>query len=163
METIEAKEPTEATQKSTLFINRNFTLLWMGRTISITGDLFFSTTMILWFTTSIARGQSWAPLALLGLANAGSNVIVGPLKWRATPREFIGRVEAAFTPMIIALQMVSVSLAGYLTATVLSGLHATFLGMVFTPVDTIFTGAGLLIVCAGVYALVAMRGVILDS
>ncbi|MHB8600802.1 MAG: MFS transporter [Ktedonobacteraceae bacterium] len=110
-----------------------------------------------------ARMTSFLPglvlFALLGLANAGSNVVVGPLKWRVTPREFIGRVEAAFTPMIIASQMVSVTIAGYLAGTVLNGLHATFLGMVFTPVDTIFTGAGILVLCAGVYALVAMRGV----
>ena len=64
--------------------------------------------------------------------------------------------------MIIASQMVSVAIAGYLTGTVLRGLHATFYGMIFTPVDTIFTGAGLLIVCAGIYALLAMRGVTLD-
>ena len=112
-----------------------------------------------------ARMTSFLPglvlFALLGLANAGSNVVVGPLKWRVTSREFIGRVEAAFTPLIIASQMVSVTIAGYLTGTVLNGLHATFLGMVFTPVDTIFTGAGILVVCAGVYGLMAMRGVVL--
>lgn len=59
--------------------------------------------------------------------------------------------------------MVSVSIAGYLTGTVLNGLHATFLGMTFTPVDTIFTRAGILVLCAGVYALVAMRGVDLQE
>ncbi len=110
-----------------------------------------------------ARMTSFLPglvlFALLGLANAGSNVVVGPLKWRVTPREFIGRVEAAFMPTIIASQMISITIAGYLTSTVLNGLHATFLGMTFTPVDTIFTGAGILVACAGVYALVAMRGI----
>ena len=111
-----------------------------------------------------ARLTSFIPgmvvFALLGLANAGSNVVVGPLKWRVTPREFIGRVEAAFTPVVIASQMVSVALAGYLTSTVLKGLHVTLFAMTFTPVDTIFTGAGLLIVGAGVYALLAMRKVV---
>jgi hypothetical protein len=110
-----------------------------------------------------ARMTSFLPglglFALLGLANAGSNVVVGPLKWRVTPREFIGRVEAAFTPLIIASQMVSITIAGYLTGTVLNRLHATFLGMTFTPVDTIFTGAGILVVCAGAYGLLAMRSV----
>ncbi|MEO8972196.1 MAG: hypothetical protein ABI406_11435 [Ktedonobacteraceae bacterium] len=37
------------------------------------------------------------------------------------------------------------------------------LDMTFTPVDTIFTGAGILVLCAGVYALVAMRGVKIEQ
>lgn len=114
------------------------------------------------FMLIFARMTSFLPglvlFALLGLANAGSNVVVGPLKLRATPREFIGRVEAAFMPTILASQTISVTLAGFLTSTVLYGLHITFSGMTFTPVDTILTGAGILAVCAGVYALVAMRG-----
>src|SRR5579863_181200 len=81
METIEATETSETIQNSRWFINRNFILLWIGRTISITGDLFFDTTMILWFTTGIARGQSWAPLAISGVALAETipTLVVGPI------------------------------------------------------------------------------------
>ena len=77
----ETMETTETIQKSSWFINRNFTLLWIGRTISITGDFFFSTTMIFWFTTGIARGQSWVPLAVSGVALAETipTLVVGPI------------------------------------------------------------------------------------
>lgn len=52
---------------SALFINRNFAFLWLGQVISLMGDTLFSTTLVLWITTSIVRGQPWAPLALTGL------------------------------------------------------------------------------------------------
>jgi len=74
-------ETTETIQNSRWFINHKFSLLWIGRTISITGDFFFNTTMILWFTTNIARGQSWAPLAISGVALAEiiPTLVVGPI------------------------------------------------------------------------------------
>ena len=59
--------PTSATtvsKKPHVLINRNFTLLWIGQAISFTGDFVFDTVLILWIATSIARGQSWAPLAV---------------------------------------------------------------------------------------------------
>lgn len=53
-----------------LLINRNFALFWVGQAISYIGDFVFNTTLILWITTDIARGQPWAPLAISGVALA---------------------------------------------------------------------------------------------
>ncbi|HET9110895.1 MAG TPA: hypothetical protein VFN78_08740, partial [Ktedonobacterales bacterium] len=47
---------------------------------------------------------------------------------------------------------VSVILAGALVSTVLNGFHTTILGIQFGPVDTVFTGTGLLAVAGGLYA-----------
>ena len=64
-----------------LLINRHFALLWSGQSISFLGDAIFSTTLVLWVATSVARGQPWAPLAVSGvlLASAIGTLLVGPL------------------------------------------------------------------------------------
>ena len=68
-------------KRSNLLINRDFGLLWIGQAISIIGDLFFDTTLILWITTVLARGQVWAALAVSGVALASTipQLVVGPL------------------------------------------------------------------------------------
>lgn len=50
-----------------LFINRNYLLLFLGHSISTFGDVVFSLTLSLWVVLSVARGQSWAPLASGGV------------------------------------------------------------------------------------------------
>jgi MFS family permease len=70
-----------ASQKPGLLINRNFALLWVGRTISVLGDYAFDTTLILWIGVIIAKGQPWAPLAVSGVLIATSIPIflIGPI------------------------------------------------------------------------------------
>jgi MFS family permease len=62
-------------------INRNFALLWSGGAISNVGDFVFDTTLVLWIATSLAAGQSWAPLAVSGLLLAVlvPSLLLGPL------------------------------------------------------------------------------------
>lgn len=71
-----AKAPRES-----LFINRNFFLLWLGDFGSVFGDFVFNTTLIVWIAATIGRGQSWAPLAVSGVFIAASApaVLVAPL------------------------------------------------------------------------------------
>jgi MFS family permease len=40
--------------------------------VSVLGDLIFNTTLILWISTILARGQSWAPLAVSGSSIAAT-------------------------------------------------------------------------------------------
>ncbi|HEY7851104.1 MAG TPA: MFS transporter [Ktedonobacterales bacterium] len=72
---------TEATPREGLLINRNFALLWLGQTVSIFGDFVFSTTLVVWIAATIARGQTWAPLAVSGVFIAASipPILVAPL------------------------------------------------------------------------------------
>jgi MFS family permease len=61
-------------------INRNFALLWSGQVISTIGDYVFTTTVLLWITQRLARGQTWVPLAVSGelIAVALPTVLFGP-------------------------------------------------------------------------------------
>ncbi len=70
-----------AEQKVPFYINRNFALLWGGQAISNLGDFVFDTTLILWIATVIARGQSWAPLAVSAvlLVTSLPTFIFGPI------------------------------------------------------------------------------------
>lgn len=63
-----------------LLINRDFALLWAGSALSVLGDWVFQTTLVIWIAADLARGKSWAPLAVTGLLAASSVAIllVGP-------------------------------------------------------------------------------------
>jgi MFS family permease len=100
---------------------------------------------------------------LVGFSNAPLNIAVGPLILHVTPREYIGRVMAVITPANSLASVASISLAGALASTALRGFHATFLGLTFGPIDTIFTGTGLLILIGGVYAMLNLRQVRLSG
>lgn len=62
-----------------LLINRNYTLLWLGGTISLIGDVLFTMMLILWVGT-LLQNQSAAPLAVSGvvLAAALPALLIGP-------------------------------------------------------------------------------------
>ena len=62
-------------------INHNFALLWSGQTVSMLGTYVFDTTLIVWVGVVLARGQSWTPLAVSGIALASSlpSVLLTPV------------------------------------------------------------------------------------
>jgi len=100
---------------------------------------------------------------LVGFANTPINVAVMPLLLHTTPHQFVGRVTAVLSPMMSAASTLSIVLAGYLASTVLHDFHRSLWGIAFGPVDTIFTGAGILAVFAGFYAMVNLRGIRLED
>lgn len=61
-------------------INRNYTLLWLASNISFIGDVLFITVLTLWIGT-LLHNQSYAPLAISGLALAAAlpALLVGPV------------------------------------------------------------------------------------
>jgi len=87
-------------------------------------------------------------------------VTAGPLALDSTSREFVGRVTAVINPLGRLAALLSVALAGSLVSTVLRGFHASVLGISFGPVDTVFTGFGLLAVVGGIYTRVSLRDMI---
>lgn len=64
-----------------MWLNSNWRLLWIGQSVSATGDMVFYITVLLWIATIIAKGQPWAPAAASGalIASAGPVLVVGPL------------------------------------------------------------------------------------
>jgi MFS family permease len=97
---------------------------------------------------------------LFGVSTTAVIVTAGPLTLDSTSREFVGRVTAVINPLGRLAALVSIALAGFLVSTVLRGFHASVLGIAFGPVDTVFTGLGLLAVIGGIYARVSLRSMI---
>ena len=93
-------------------------------------------------------------------ASAPTKIVAGPLALDSTSREFVGRVIAVINPLGRLAALLSVALAGSLVSTVLRGFHASVLGISFGPVDTVFTGFGLLAVMGGIYTRVSLRDMI---
>ncbi|WP_078944757.1 MFS transporter [Streptomyces flavochromogenes] len=62
-------------------INRDYTRLWFGQAVSSVGDAVFSTTLVLWVATVLAKDESWAPMAVSGVLMASSVavLVIGPL------------------------------------------------------------------------------------
>jgi MFS family permease len=97
---------------------------------------------------------------LFGVFTTAVIVTAGPLALDSTSREFVGRVTTVINPLGRLAALLSVALAGALVSTVLRGFHASVLGIAFGPVDTIFTGTGLLAVIGGIYVRVSLRSMI---
>ncbi|HEY7127676.1 MAG TPA: MFS transporter [Ktedonobacterales bacterium] len=89
---------------------------------------------------------------IAGVLFAGVNVSFGPLLLRVTPREILGRISALVSPIQALVSLLGTALAGYLAGTLLQGFHASVLGFSFSPIDTIFTGGGLLALGGAVFA-----------
>ncbi|HEY7417511.1 MAG TPA: MFS transporter [Ktedonobacteraceae bacterium] len=119
--------------------------------------------LVLWggFILVYARMTSFLPalilLVLLGVMNAAFEAAYIPLILQATPRNFTGRIFSTLGTVFSFISLFSVSIAGYLDGTVLRDFHAVFLGLQFGPVDTIFTGTGLLAILGGLYAMSRLR------
>lgn len=129
-------------------INRNYARLWSGQAVSTVGDYVFDTTLVLWVGTVLAKGRTWAPIAVSGILLAAG--------LKSAPPEFIGRVIAVFNPVNQMASMLSIVFAGWLAGTVLLGFHATIAGIHFGPIDVIFTGAGILILAASLCGAAAL-------
>ncbi|HKW23837.1 MAG TPA: MFS transporter, partial [Ktedonobacterales bacterium] len=95
---------------------------------------------------------------LFGVTATAILISAGPLAIDATEKEFVGRVTAVINPVGRLAAFFSVIIAGSLVATVLSGLHVTFLGIEFDGVNVVFSLMGLLAVAGGIYTRVHLRG-----
>jgi MFS family permease len=61
--------------------NRNYQRVWFAGAVSGFGDVVFVTAAVVWVGTIIARGQTWAPLAVSGvlIAEMIPAVLLGPI------------------------------------------------------------------------------------
>ncbi|MFF4582437.1 MFS transporter [Streptomyces sp. NPDC001389] len=126
-------------------INRDYTRLWFGQAVSSVGDAVFGTTLVLWVATVLAKGRSWAPLAVSGivLASSVAVLVIGPLAGvfvdRWDKRATMLRSEALRGGLVAVLTAVTFLPAGFLPAGVwLALIYATVLllhtaGQFFSP------------------------------
>jgi MFS family permease len=88
----------------------------------------------------------------LGAMQAGLNVASAPILLKETPRNFMGRVSSVIGPVTTAGSLISVLGAGYVSGVLLARLHLQVLGLMFGPVDTVFTISGIIVLLAGAVA-----------
>ena len=103
-----------------------------------------------------SRMTSFAPavavLFAIGFVVPAANVSVGPIMFRATPRELIGRVSATINPLINGSTLLGLLVGGVLYSTVMRNFDVTVFGIHFGPLDTIFLAVGILCILGGLYA-----------
>jgi MFS family permease len=103
---------------SEALINHDYARLWYGQATSTLGDTVFSTTVMLWVATDLARGKPWAPAAVSGvlLATGAGALLVGPLagvfvdRWNR--RATMLRTEVVRGALVMFLTGLSVVPAG---------------------------------------------------
>lgn len=91
-------------------------------------------------------------LVALGSMQAGLNVAFSPLLLKETPKNFIGRVSSVISPLTTLGSLISILGAGYVAGVLLARLHLQVLGLMFGPVDTVFTISGSIILFTGIFA-----------
>jgi MFS family permease len=94
---------------------------------------------------------------VLGVAVGVINASDQPITLRVTPSNMIGRVGAVFGPIVQLANLIGLGLAGVLAGGVLKSLHGSLAGFTFGPYDTVITGAGVLMILAGLVTIRAMR------
>lgn len=94
-----------------------------------------------------------------GALNAGLNVAAMPMMLRETPPDMMGRMMSIFQPIMNLAILVATGIIGYLAGVTLRGFSATWQGMTFGAVDTIWLAGGALMALSGVVIIVGLRGV----
>jgi MFS family permease len=127
----------------------------VGRSLGLARVLWVSLITSGIFVTVMSHLTSFGPALVaaffFGVSATAILISAGPLAIDATTKEFVGRVTAVINPMGRLAALVSVVIAGSLVGTVLSGFHASVLGIEFDAVSLVFTGTGLVAILGGLY------------
>lgn len=128
-----------------VLISPSYTRLWFGQAVSTVGDAVFSTTLVLWVATVLAKGEPWAPQAVSGvlLAGGAAMLFVGPVagvfvdRWnkRATMlgTEVLRGTIVAMLTAVSLLPVHAMPVAVWLTLIYVSVLVLNSTGQFFTP------------------------------
>ena len=109
--------PGARAKKPGLLINRDYALLFTGQSISIIGDMLFNTTLTIWIATVLAKGQSWAPLAVSAVLLAASVPVflIGPFAGvfvdRSIKRRMMLAMDSMRTLVVVAMMLLTGAVA----------------------------------------------------
>jgi MFS family permease len=129
----------------------------------------FGYSLVAWGVTILiyARLTSVAPaIVLMGLTGfllSAAQVAETPLFMHVTPQALLGRAFAVFAPAISAAELLGIGLSGFLDSTVPRHFQARVLGVTLGTVDTIFSVVGLVILAAGIFAVMNLRAISLEQ
>ncbi len=135
----------------------------LGLTRLFTGSFLFGGIVFLLFTRQSSFFFALILVVLVGVGQSALNSAIGPIILNATPREMVGRVVGILNPAIQFTSLISIVIAGSLASSVLTNFHAQVLGVQFGTFDTIFSASALLMILAGIYAIIALRGAKVDA
>jgi MFS family permease len=124
-----------------------FFLQSIGEVRAFWGGLGLSGLLVLIFARLTSLWPGLVLFFFFGFSVAVVNTVIGPLVLRVTPHHLLGRVFSIFSPLVNLVGLLSLALAGYL-ASLLHDWHSVILGVAIGSYDTLFTGAGLLLVIA---------------
>ncbi len=109
----------------------------------------------------LARQTCFLPALItyffLGFPYAGVNIVLGPLLLQLAPRRLVGRITSVFIVYMGIVWTLSTTLASFLESTVLRNFHMSALGIIFGPIDTIFTLVGILGIVGGILIVILLR------
>jgi MFS family permease len=91
--------------------------------------------------------------ALIGLFVPAINVAIGPILYRSTPREFMGRVSATLDPIISGSMLIGTMIGGVIYTAFMRNFNHTIAGIHFGPLDTLFLGVAVMMVVGAIYSL----------
>jgi MFS family permease len=135
-------------KKTPFYISRNYAFLWGGQAISNLGDLIFDTTLTLWIATGIARGQSWAPIAMGGavLCISIPTFLVGPLagvfvdRWdKRRTMIWMDTIRAICIALLLLMALPLPFLASHQLPAI-AQLVAVYVVLLFTTICSLFFG-----------------------
>ncbi len=122
-ETPPATTTAVATKPRSLLANGRYLRLWLGQAVSYLGDFVFDTTLVVWIAADLARGQSWAPLAVSGALAAAliPTFLVGPFAGVFVDRADQKRLMLAMDLLRAALITLLIPLSGVVPLPFISG------------------------------------------
>jgi MFS family permease len=96
-------------------------------------------------------------IVLLGPALIAVNMAIAPLVMESVAKEYLGRVFSVFNPVQQVASVIGMALAGPMAAAWRYS-HGSAAGLHFGGIDSILTGAALLMLVGGLYSAGALRG-----
>jgi MFS family permease len=122
------------------------------------GALLLAGCVMLVYARTTSLPIALACIFLTDLLIAAVNVAVGPIVLSIAPKEMIGRIAATATSTLSLASLLSISVLSALASTILSNVHATVSGFVFSTYDLIFVLTGLIAIFGGIFAVSRLWG-----
>lgn len=142
MESVPSTSPHTEVARHPWLINQSFALLWTGQVVTDLGTVVFNTALIIWIAAVLARGQSWAPLAVSGILLAQSlpMLLVRPLagvfvdRWDARRTMLrMDMVRALLVALLVVPAALSLPLVWQLATAYAAVLLVSACGQFFNP------------------------------